>query len=104
MGLSCYLILIGIYYSAVSVAQDSKLRQSVRKFAINESRLLDNVGTAQMEQEIVRRVVPMVKEHQHSITEDTGIESSLSEQDVKQYLEQVIEEIRNRSNAADSAA
>ena len=47
MGLSSYLILIGIY-SAVSVSQDVKLRKSIRKIAINESKLLDSIETAEM--------------------------------------------------------
>jgi hypothetical protein len=33
-GLSSYLILVGIYSSAISVAADSELRRSIRKFAI----------------------------------------------------------------------
>ena len=57
LGLSSYLLLIGTYYSAVSVAQDSKLRQSIRNLAIKESKFLDSIGSAQMEQEILRRVV-----------------------------------------------
>jgi hypothetical protein len=33
-GLSSYLILVGIYSSAISVAADSELRRSIHKFAI----------------------------------------------------------------------
>jgi len=57
MGLWAYMVLIGIYSSAISVSEDSKLRQSIRNFAIKESRLLDSIWTAQMEQEIERRVI-----------------------------------------------
>lgn len=38
VGLSSYLVLIGIYSSAISVAEDSKLRQSILSFAVRESR------------------------------------------------------------------
>ena len=62
VGLSSYLILLGIYYSAISVAQDIKLRQSARKFAMKESKLLDSIGTAEMEQEIHRRVTAILGE------------------------------------------
>ena len=48
IGLSSYLLLIGIYSSVISVAEDSKLRQSIRNYAIKESRLLDSIGTAEM--------------------------------------------------------
>ena len=89
-GLASYLIFIGIYSSALSVAQDSNLRQSIRRFAIKESKLLDSIGTAQMEQEIQRKVVVFTKRNQEEMMEETGIASSLTEEDVKEYLEQVI--------------
>ena len=38
VGLSSYLVLIGIYSSAISVAEDSKLRQSILSFAVRDSR------------------------------------------------------------------
>ena len=92
MGVSSYLILIGIYSSAISVSQDSKLRQSIHKLAIKESKLLDSIGTAQMELEIQRRVIKITKENQDRMTEESGFKSSLDEDDIKQYLEQVLRE------------
>jgi hypothetical protein len=83
MGLSCYLILIGIYYSAVTVAQDSKLRQSVRKFALKELQLLDSIGTAQMEKEIEEKVIMMTRQTQYMMVQETGVHPSLEEIDVK---------------------
>ena len=53
LGLSSYLILIGIYGSAISVSEDSMLRKSIRKLIIKETKLLDSIATAQMEQVIV---------------------------------------------------
>ena len=94
MGLSCYLILVGIYSSAVSVSEDSILRQSIRTIAIKESRLLDSIGMAQMEQQIQKKVVEFTKQYQDRIEEETGIQSSLTEDDIKQYLEQVIKEVK----------
>jgi hypothetical protein len=94
MGLSSYLLLLGVYSSAISVSEDSKLRQSIRDFAIKESRLLDSIGTAHMEQEIQRRVWTLTKQNQNKMEEETGIQSSLTDDDVKEYLEQVIEEVK----------
>jgi hypothetical protein len=94
VGFSCYLILIGIYFSAISLSEDSKLRQSIRTLAIGESKLLDSIGTAQMEQEIERRVVVLVKQNQYKLTEESGVESSLTDQDIRQYLEEVIKEVK----------
>jgi hypothetical protein len=49
VGLSSLLILSGLYYSAISVAHDARLRQSIKKSAIEESKLLASIGAAQME-------------------------------------------------------
>jgi hypothetical protein len=92
-GLASYLIFLGIYSSAISVAEDSTLRQSIRRFAIKESKLLDSIGTAEMEREIQRKVVVFTKRNQEQMLEETGIASSLTEQDVKEYLELVINDV-----------
>jgi hypothetical protein len=94
VGLSSYLILVGIYSSAISVSEDSKLRQSLRSFAIRESKFLESIGTAHMEQEIQKRVVEFTKRTQDMMAEETGIQSSMTEDDMKQYLEQVIREVK----------
>jgi hypothetical protein len=94
IGLSSYLVLLGIYSSAISVSEDSKLRQSIRNFAIKDSRLLDSIGTAHMEQEIQKRVLELTKQNQDRMAEESGIQSSLTEEDMKEYLQQVIEEVK----------
>jgi len=92
-GMASYLILVGIYSSAISVAQDAKLRNSIRNLTINESKLLDTIGTAQMEQAILKRVVTLTKKNQSQMKEESGIESSLTEHDMKLYLQEVLREI-----------
>ena len=52
VGLSSYLMLIGIYFSAISVSQDINLRQYIHRILAKDSKLLDGIGTAQMEQEM----------------------------------------------------
>lgn len=94
MGLSSYLILVGIYSSAISIGEDMKLRQSIRKYALKESKLLDSIGTAQLEQEIQRRVISMTREHEDSIKEEIGLQSLLNEEDIKQYVVEVLKEIK----------
>lgn len=94
VGLSSYLVLVGIYSSAISISQDATLRREIRHLAIRESKLLDSIGTAQMEQEIVKRIVTVAKKHSDSIIEKTGVQPSLSEHDMKQYMEEVLREIK----------
>jgi hypothetical protein len=103
MGLSSYFLLLGVYSSAISVSEDSKLRQSIRTFAVRESRLLDSIGTAHMEQEIQKRVIELTKQNQDRIVEETGIQSSLTEEDMKQYLQEVISEVQKNRSTTDKS-
>ena len=98
VGLSSYLILMGIYSSAISISEDVKLRRAIRKSAIDESKLLVGMGSAQMEQKIEKKVMETAKVHAASMTEQTGVQLSLTEHDMKQYLSTVLKEIKVLQN------
>jgi hypothetical protein len=85
---------MGIYSSAVSISEDSKLRRAIRKFATTESKVLDSIGLAQMEQEVQKKVLTLAKEQEEKMVEETGVESSLDEGDMKEYLQEVIKEVK----------
>jgi len=87
--LSSYLFSVGLYSAAVSVSQDNSLRKSVRESLVG---LLDNIGTAQMEQEIVRKVTRLARDNQQELEEQTGVSSLTSEDDIRQYILAVVEE------------
>jgi hypothetical protein len=53
-----------------------------------------------MEQEIQRRVLTLTRQNQDKMTEETGIQSSLTEEDMKEYLEQVLDEVKKRRGNA----
>src|SRR5689334_3639953 len=94
---ACF-ISIGWYSLAISVAQDTKLRNLIRKSAIEESKLLISMGSAEMTQEIQRRTLNVAKEQQQVLTAHTGVYSSLTENDMKQYLSNVLKEIKVLQN------
>jgi hypothetical protein len=96
--LSSYLFTIGLYSLAISLSQDASLRRSIRSSAVEVAKLLDILGTPQMEKEIERRVLNAAKEHQFVLQEQTGVESSLTEHDIKQYLGIVLKEIKILKN------
>lgn len=96
-GLASYLIFVGIYSSAISVSEDSTLRQTIRSIATKEPRLLDSIGTAQMEQEIQAKVITAIKRNHEKMIEETGVESSLTDEDMKEYLKQVIREVKGHA-------
>jgi hypothetical protein len=94
VGLASYLVLVGIYSSAISISQDAKLRREIRHLAIKESKLLDSIGTAQMEQEILKRIVTVAKKHSDSMIEGAGIQPLVSEHDINEYMKEVLREIK----------
>jgi hypothetical protein len=91
MVLASYLVFLGVYSSATSVSEDSRLRQSIRKIALRESQFLDANGTSQMEQELRRRVIAIYGNTKNSMLNETGISSSVDENDIKSYLQEILE-------------
>lgn len=92
-GLSCYLIYTGLYSSAVTVSQDTTLRLSIRKSVSEQAKFLDSMGTAQMEQELQSTVTKIARKHSDVLTKKTGVESSMTDADIKEYLTMVLNEI-----------
>jgi len=97
-GLSCYLIYNGLYFSAISVSQDMTLRKSIRKSVVEQSKLLDSIGTAEMEREVQKQVITAAKKASASMEEVSGVEASMNENDMKEYVELVINEIKRKKN------
>jgi hypothetical protein len=92
-GIASFLVFLGIYSSAISISQDSSLRQIVRKNAADHSGMLDKIGTAHMTEEIEHRVIKVVRANSEKLMEATGIESSESEENVKRYISEVLAEL-----------
>ena len=51
-----------------------------------------------MEQEIRNRVVKVAEENLDKMKEETGVEASLKEEDMLEYLHEVLAEIHNAKN------
>jgi hypothetical protein len=75
IGLSAYLVVIGIYMSAISLSQDAELRQSIRHVARSQSKLFDSMVTAEIE----RRVIEVVNKQSVEMEEETGVPPSLND-------------------------
>jgi hypothetical protein len=89
-GFGAYLFFSGIYSSASSISSDSRLRQTIRKSLLDQSKLLDNIGLA----DINREMEAIIKKHRETMKQETGIESSISEVEMKNYVQEVIVELR----------
>jgi hypothetical protein len=94
MGLSAYLIFVGIYYSAVSLSHDDRIRHEIKKFAMRESKLLDSIGSAQLEKDIAEKVTA-ITQSQDLAGQKSGVPPTIDEEDIRKYLEDVLHEMKD---------
>jgi hypothetical protein len=96
--LASFLFSIGIYSVALSVAQDAELRNLARKY-VKEYALLDTLGSAQENAEIMRKVVKLIQKHGDTMEKETAVESSmLDDNEVRRYIDLVIMETRGKKD------
>ncbi len=95
--LASFLFSIGIYSVGLSLAQDAKLRHLARKYA-KEYALLDTLGNAQLDAEIRRKFVKLIHEHAGAMKKETGVEPLTDDNEIRQYLDLVIRETREKKD------
>ena len=95
--IAIYTILFGIFASALSLSQDISLRNHLKSLARSDKNLLSSIGTAQMDKE-VRRVVGELKsvidKEEEEVAEESRIATPLEEDEISDYLKQVVEEVQ----------
>jgi signal transduction histidine kinase len=96
--LSSYLFSIGLYSLALSTSQDISLRKSIKNSTLEVVKLLDITGTSHLRQDIEKKVLDAAKKQQSDFLKRTGIEPSLTEYDMKQYLGTVLKDIKILKN------
>jgi hypothetical protein len=100
LNIAGYLMLLGIYNSAILVSANNTLRKSIRKHAL-ESRLLDVIGHAERDKEIQRTVTNIMKSQELTgINKETKFD--LDEKEVRRYIEVVIKEVKKDDKSSRS--
>ena len=92
LNIAAFLMLLGIYNSATLVSTNNNLRKSIRKHAL-ESRLLNLIGHAEMENEI-QRIVKKMAQDKDSLDIDTKLPLELDEKELRKYVDFVIREVK----------
>jgi len=100
VGLAAFLILVGLHHSAISVAHDTKLRQLIKNSALKESKLLDSIASAQMAQEMQNKIMTVTKENAQVMEQQSGTEPSLTDDDMLNYLDRIINEVKRKQDTA----
>ncbi|MBA3285064.1 MAG: hypothetical protein H0U27_08400 [Nitrosopumilus sp.] len=98
MQLSAYMLFVGLYSSAISVSEDTNLRINLRKNLLEQTKFLDSIGSAEMEQELMKRVINISLKESDKIQDNMGIEPSVNEEEMKQYLKEILQEIKNKKS------
>ena len=73
-----FLLFTGLNHSAIPTAEDSSLRRSIKISALQQLKLLDRIGTAEMEDRLEKKVLEVTKLNAENLMEQSGIERSLS--------------------------
>ena len=94
-----YLFSFGFYASAVSLSFNRDLRRAIRNSALEQSsKLLDNIGVGEVQQQLQDKVMNIINAQAEKIEHQTGIQSSFSEEEAKEYLQQVLNEIKAKKS------
>jgi hypothetical protein len=92
LNISAFLMLVGIYNSAVLVSTNNELRKSIYKHAL-ESKLLGQIGRAEVENELQKAATKITNEKKHLMTY-TQQPVELDGMELKKYIEFVLREVK----------
>ena len=98
VGFSTFLIFIGIYLSAISISKDKKLRNTIKRIALQyDVNLLENIGSAQSHNEIEEKVVNILNDQKNdeNRNEETA---TIDSKEVKQYINEILEEANEKKS------
>jgi 5-bromo-4-chloroindolyl phosphate hydrolysis protein len=90
-GLGSYLILVGLSLSAISISKDEQLKEMIKNSTMAESKFLHSIGMSESEREnkLLKDIVIKAKQQKENLEKDTGIELSISEEDIKEFVREL---------------
>jgi hypothetical protein len=91
-----YLFVIGLCSLAISIAHHSALRKSIRKSTVE---LLGDMGTAQMEQEILGRIRKLAQSKKQDLEDQSGISSSVTIEAIREYTKLIVTELQRKKDS-----
>ena len=92
VGISSYMLFVGLYYSAISISLNAELRKTIDKSVEQEFSFVSKIGLSQMEHEIQTRVKTITKRSAKTLEENSGVQVSLENEELDTYIELVIKE------------
>jgi len=102
IGISSYLLIVGIYYSAVSTSINNQIRSMIERSVDKELGFLSNLGRSQMEKQIMTRVKVLTKKFADDLTEDSGVGINLESKQIEEQISFVMKERKTLSQEKNS--
>src|SRR5919107_2703543 len=98
LGLSSYLLLVGMLGCAAYVSRDIELRREIYKGLEVNADVLKKIGMAETQREIEKRVLPLANKIKLSEEMRRHVDTDPDEEDVKTMIEDVLNEIHKGSH------
>jgi hypothetical protein len=92
VGISSYMLFVGLYYSAISISLNAELRKFIEKSVEQEFNFVSKIGSSQMEHDIQTRVKTIMKRSAKTLEEDSGVQVSMESEQIDEYIMLVIKE------------
>ena len=92
------MLLVGILGSAPYISNDSELRREIFKGLDADSDVLKKMGSAEMQREIERRVLPLADKVKMS-TEIEYTNLDMNREDLKMLIEDVLNEVHRGTHS-----
>jgi len=95
VGLSSFLILLGVHNSAISVSRDAMLRKFIRKAVVEKADFLESIGTSQMRQETETKVMTIAKDKMQDSLGESNMSSSLTDEELRDYIQDIMKQVKS---------
>ncbi len=90
-GFGTYMILMGLYLSAKSIAQNEELKETIKKSTLAESKFLHSMGISAAEREkiLIDTALAESKVMKEEEIKEIGITAPMSENEIKEYVKKI---------------
>ena len=96
-GLSSFLLLAGLYSTAVILSKHAELRKSIRNsIEGQQSKLLDHIGMSEVQRDIDRKVTPLIERYAKEMNAQSPVDIAISNEEVKQYINEILQDLHKK--------
>jgi hypothetical protein len=87
-GLGTFVVLIGLYLSAKSIAQNEELKENLKKSTLAEFKFLHSIGTSAAEREkiLIDEALVKSKSIKEEEIKEVGIAAPMNEREIKEFV------------------